>query len=53
MHELAHLIGLGHVDDEAQMMHPTSRRAKFGAGDLTGLRKLCRKADCLTTPSPP
>lgn len=41
-HELAHLVGLGHVDDESQLMFPrtTPSRTLFGAGDLQGLSRL-------------
>ncbi len=42
-HELAHLIGLGHVDDPTQLMHPVrqaSAEGTFGAGDLAGLAAL-------------
>ncbi|MCH1865062.1 matrixin family metalloprotease [Nocardioides sp. CFH 31398] len=49
MHEVAHLLGLDHVDDEMQLMHPTSGALDLGAGDLAGLRRLsegpCRPAD--------
>jgi len=42
MHELAHVVGLAHVDDESQIMAPTTSRSvtEFGAGDLAGLRIL-------------
>ena len=42
LHELGHLVGLGHVDDETQLMYPETRRAvlDFAAGDLTGLAAL-------------
>lgn len=52
MHEFAHLLGLGHVDDKEQLMYSTSTRVQFGAGDLAGLSKLGREAECLKTPSP-
>ncbi|RJK94768.1 peptidase [Vallicoccus soli] len=42
-HELAHLVGLGHVDDPTQLMHPsTGPVTDFAAGDLTGLAVLGR-----------
>lgn len=42
LHELGHLVGLGHVDDPAQLMYPEARREvpDFEAGDLTGLAVL-------------
>lgn len=37
-HELAHLVGLGHVDDPSQLMFDTATDVHdFGAGDLSGL----------------
>jgi hypothetical protein len=42
LHELGHLMGLAHVDDEQQLMFPEARREvpDFAAGDLTGLAAL-------------
>jgi len=42
LHELGHLLGLDHVDDEGQLMYPEARRgvSDFAAGDLTGLVQL-------------
>jgi hypothetical protein len=42
LHELGHLMGLAHVDDEQQLMFPEARRevSDFAAGDLTGLAAL-------------
>lgn len=41
-HELAHVVGLDHVDDAAQLMHPIAQPDvdTFGAGDLAGLARL-------------
>lgn len=41
-HELGHLVGLGHVNDERQLMYPSARPlvTAFGPGDLTGLAAL-------------
>jgi hypothetical protein len=36
-HEMAHLVGLDHVDDPAQLMYPTTTVHGFQAGDLAGL----------------
>jgi hypothetical protein len=42
LHELGHLIGLAHVEDQQQLMFPEARREvpDFAAGDLTGLAAL-------------
>lgn len=38
MHELAHALGLAHVEDPAQLMHPTNNnQLTWGDGDLAGL----------------
>ncbi len=39
-HELAHVIGLHHVDDEHELMHPVQTTARWGRGDLAGLERL-------------
>jgi hypothetical protein len=40
LHELAHLVGLGHVDDPAQLLHARSPQVELQAGDLAGLSRL-------------
>ncbi len=40
MHELAHVLGLDHVDDRGELMHPSSPRTEWGPGDLVGLEQL-------------
>jgi hypothetical protein len=42
LHELGHLVGLGHVDDGQQLMYPEARRdvPDYASGDLTGLAVL-------------
>jgi hypothetical protein len=42
MHELAHLVGLGHVEATTELMHQgnSARVHSFGPGDLEGLRQL-------------
>jgi hypothetical protein len=39
LHELGHLVGLGHVQDDQQLMYPETQGyvLDFAAGDLTGL----------------
>ena len=43
-HELGHVVGLDHVDDERELMHPVGHPdvVGFGPGDLTGLAELGR-----------
>lgn len=41
MHELGHVMGLGHVDDAGELMHEENiGRETFGPGDLQGLAVL-------------
>lgn len=41
VHELAHVLGLDHVEDPAELMHPvTSHRTDLGPGDRQGLALL-------------
>ena len=41
LHELGHLIGLDHVDDNDQLMYPRAGDVlDFADGDLTGLSVL-------------
>jgi hypothetical protein len=55
LHELGHVLGLGHVEDPAQVMHPNlvSSPAAWGSGDLAGLNLLGQRAGCLTVPPLP
>ncbi|WP_295661874.1 hypothetical protein [uncultured Nocardioides sp.] len=40
-HELAHVVGLDHVDDPGELMNPrTGRQLSWGPGDLEGLARL-------------
>ena len=50
-HELGHLLGLDHVDDEDQLMypHPQEGEVAWGDGDRRGLRAL-GAGDCLQVP---
>lgn len=54
LHELAHVIGLGHVSDRSQLMFRRSVGwvTGFGEGDLLGLERLGMEAGCLVTPTP-
>jgi hypothetical protein len=43
LHEIGHVVGLDHVDDPTQLMHPEAGAARdFASGDLTGLARLGR-----------
>ena len=58
LHELAHVVGLGHTRDKGAIMYPesadqTSRPAEYRPPDLEGLRYLGREEGCLTTPPVP
>ena len=48
LHQLGHLVGLDDVTDRGEAMHlgPRSGRARWGPGDLGGLRRLGRAAGC-------
>lgn len=54
MHELGHLIGLGHVASSVDIMNPTVERTKtgtWGPGDQAGLARLGIESGCLRVPS--
>ncbi len=58
LHELAHVIGLGHVESRTSIMNEELTRQtisslKWGIGDLLGLRQLGRDDGCLTVPPVP
>jgi hypothetical protein len=58
LHELAHVIGLGHTKDKGAIMYPesadqTSRPAEYKQPDLDGLRYLGKEAGCFTPPPLP
>jgi hypothetical protein len=42
LHELGHLVGLGHVKDKRQNMYPviSARNVRYASGDLAGLKLL-------------
>ena len=54
LHELVHLVGLDHVDDPRQLMHPTPGfgPVELGAGDLAGLAAVGAGNGCLEVPPP-
>jgi hypothetical protein len=54
MHELGHVVGLGHVKVRSEIMHPSAGLAtEWGPGDLAGLEQLGRKGGCLNSPDLP
>lgn len=51
LHELAHVVGLGHTDDRGQLMHPDGAFGdRFAAGDRAGLALLGSQG-CLPVPA--
>jgi hypothetical protein len=53
-HELGHVMGLGHVKENGELMQAAGGGVTdFGPGDLAGLRQLGRQAGCLATPAIP
>jgi len=54
LHELAHVLGLGHIKAQGELMEPSGGGVTdLGPGDLEGLRRLGRSAGCLSTPAVP
>jgi hypothetical protein len=54
LHELAHVLGIGHFKAQGELMEPSGGGVTdFGPGDLEGLRELGRSEGCLTTPPAP
>ena len=51
-HELGHTVGMGHVDDRAQMMNSTVYASDWGDGDLAGLNLLGSSQGCLYSTPP-
>lgn len=49
LHELGHAVGLGHVDDNEQIMRASipMHLATYGSGDLEGLRAVGSTGGCL------
>jgi hypothetical protein len=54
LHELGHVVGLAHVEDDGQIMFESIQRGpgELGRGDLEGLRRLGRDAGCVPAPRP-
>lgn len=54
LHELGHVLGLDHIDDETSIMYPAvgRRPASWGAGDRAGLWELGVGSECLQVPEP-
>lgn len=54
LHELAHVVGLAHVDDPDQLLHtfPGRGPVRLGEGDLAGLAAVGADGGCLEVPPP-
>ena len=53
LHELGHLMGLGHVRTRGELMHPSGGGVvDFGPGDLEGLRQLGAEGGCIQVMEP-
>lgn len=50
IHELGHVLGLAHAPSDEQIMYATitDRAARYGAGDLAGLRRVGDTRGCVT-----
>lgn len=59
LHEAGHLVGLEHVGEETEVMHPGGERSRasatvrWGTGDREGLRLLGLDAGCQDAPDAP
>jgi hypothetical protein len=54
LHELAHVVGLDHVDDPDELLwaHPGEGPVTFGRGDLAGLAAVGAQHGCREVPAP-
>lgn len=51
LHELGHVMGLGHVGSQSQLMYTDiTSRTRWGAGDLNGLQRVGVGGGCMTHP---
>jgi hypothetical protein len=46
IHEVLHTLGMGHVNDPAQVMNPVNSRTDWGSGDVDGLYAVYRSQPC-------
>jgi Matrixin len=55
LHEIGHVVGLAHINDQTSVMYPEMglRPAAFGQGDRAGLMELGIGTSCVLTPDVP
>ena len=53
LHEIGHILGLGHVNDTSEIMNPYISTNTLGDGDIFGVQYLYGSGDAPVAPPPP